>query len=850
MVKRLFILLFLSLLIDTTNAQLIAEAGDNDTVCSGYLGYSTLGSIQTATGGQYPYTYKWSPSSGIINPTSSNPVAQPTETTWYYVTVTDNVNDTAVDSTLIMVININFDSVTSSNVSCNGLQDGSICLIASGGIEPYWYSWSNGNIGNVSCPMNGLASGNYSVSVTDEYNCTGSVTFLISQPAQLVIDSFVSQGVVCSHDTTGNVCVYVSGGTNPYRYEWSFADTLQCKGGLLPGNYRVTVNDANNCTLSATIGVLQSDNLAVRIDSVTNATCFELNNGKAFIRAINGCVPYNFLWSDSTAAANHINLPAGLHEVTVSDCNGCSASASLNIFGLPSTPIDITTNTSSICEGQQVQFDIHFSDSSPSLACGPSSSWTAVDSGSILQPGNALQPPSLLSNFSKSTRSQILFKADELLPFLGGACTISGIQFQLGVFNSNAYVQLSLQIGATISDSLTGWLTDLVPVFNTNSFQPNWGWLNQINFQTGYYWDGISNIVLDICSNNPNTFGNQNNKAMCSSTSFISYIHSYSSYNQCALPNVPLKYSLRPNVRFRTCPPDFSNHQFEWSPSTGIDAVSNPTIKNPTAQPMNPTNYYVSVTNNWGCIVTDSIFIETIQGPEVNSETISNVTCYQGNDGSVCVHVSGSNPNYTYNWQGTTNNDSCLSSLSAGTYNVTVTDANGCFAESVIEITEPPILDVVIGSSTGGLLPDTLLLNITGGTPPYNYLWNPSIASNPPIITQFQSYYLTVTDANNCTVADEYTPILVGYISLGNMMKGFLAYPNLVDNALYIEMPRQGDYVFELINTSGQVVERREIKQVDIINVKGVDNGFYILSVKDSKSGKEIGSKKVVVRHP
>ena len=72
--------------------------------------------------------------------------------------------------------------------------------------------------------------------------------------------------------------------------------------------------------------------------------------------------------------------------------------------------------------------------------------------------------------------------------------------------------------------------------------------------------------------------------------------------------------------------------------------------------------------------------------------------------------------------------------------------------------------------------------------------------------------------------------------------------PNPADKAFYIEMPEQGNYVFELINTAGQVVERRETKQVDIINVQGVESGNYILSV--TQNNIQVGSKKVVVLHP
>ncbi len=73
--------------------------------------------------------------------------------------------------------------------------------------------------------------------------------------------------------------------------------------------------------------------------------------------------------------------------------------------------------------------------------------------------------------------------------------------------------------------------------------------------------------------------------------------------------------------------------------------------------------------------------------------------------------------------------------------------------------------------------------------------------------------------------------------------------PNPTDKAFYIEMPMQGNYVFELTNKTGQIVERRETKQVDIINTENTISGIYFLTVRASGSNKVIALKKVVVQH-
>ena len=78
--------------------------------------------------------------------------------------------------------------------------------------------------------------------------------------------------------------------------------------------------------------------------------------------------------------------------------------------------------------------------------------------------------------------------------------------------------------------------------------------------------------------------------------------------------------------------------------------------------------------------------------------------------------------------------------------------------------------------------------------------------------------------------------------------KGVKCFPNPADKAIYIEMPNQGNYVFELLNPLGQLEERRETKQVDIINLQSLDNGTYLLRVL--QNDKEVSITKVVVQHP
>ncbi|CAN5865010.1 hypothetical protein BH11BAC7_BH11BAC7_03500 [soil metagenome] len=117
MTKSIFLFITGLLFSAAAFAQLQVEAGANSTICSGTS--HTLGGSPTATGGTAPYTYAWTPSSGLSSTTSAAPSANPSQPTWYFVTVTDAAGNTGMDS-----IGVGFYSIW----AYNGGKDTSICI--------------------------------------------------------------------------------------------------------------------------------------------------------------------------------------------------------------------------------------------------------------------------------------------------------------------------------------------------------------------------------------------------------------------------------------------------------------------------------------------------------------------------------------------------------------------------------------------------------------------------------------------------------------------------------------------------------------------------------------------------
>lgn len=146
------------------------QAGPDTTICPGR-------SVQLwATGAD---TYVWSPGTGLSNPNIANPVATPTNTTIY--TVTGTVTATGCTDVAQVTVSVyDIHTITSANITPEncGQKDGSIQLNVNGGLPPYTYQWSNGGNSN---PLQNISAGTYSVTVTDQHQCTVTGTYMVNQ---------------------------------------------------------------------------------------------------------------------------------------------------------------------------------------------------------------------------------------------------------------------------------------------------------------------------------------------------------------------------------------------------------------------------------------------------------------------------------------------------------------------------------------------------------------------------------------------------------------------------------------------------------------------------------------------
>jgi hypothetical protein len=280
------------------------------------------GSISvTVTGGILPYTFAW-------NTGATTSSIDSLEAGIYYVTVEDANGSTAIDSVTIVNAATMIINITSTDETSVGANDGTAAVITSGGTSPYTYAWSNGSTDAL---ITNLSPGIYSVTVTDDSQCTVSQEITIAAYACGTLSAQVYQDV-CFQSCYGIIILEFPTGVSPVSYVWSNGDSIPTLELLCAGDYTVTVTDAAGCQLIETYTIVEPALLLTNAGA-TNET-INLNDGTAWAAPSGGTPPYSYAWSNGSMDSLITNLVPGVYTVTASDAFGCDAidSVAVNPF--------------------------------------------------------------------------------------------------------------------------------------------------------------------------------------------------------------------------------------------------------------------------------------------------------------------------------------------------------------------------------------------------------------------------------------------------------------------------------------------------------------------------------------
>jgi gliding motility-associated-like protein len=753
-------------------AELIRIVSTGNVSCSGGAdGNITI----TASGGNPGYTYTWNPAVSTTNFAGSLPAGV------YSVTVADQNNctkDTTITITEPSALTLDSAGI---NIKCFGAADGKAIVIP-GGATPFVYGydilWTPGNSTNDT--ISNLASGIYSVQVTDSLGCRANATVTITEPAALQISGVITD-VLCFGGTNGAIDVTVSGGILPYTFVWSNSAATEDISGVVSGTYILTVTDAGGCTITYS-GTVSQPVVLTSSRTGTNVTCFGAANGAVDITVSGGVTPYTFLWGHGPVTEDISGLSGGFYSVVITDQNGCTKTDTITIQEPPLLSVS-TVVTDVLCNGTSTgAIDVTVAGGTPAytykwsnaavtedLSAQPAGSYqvTITDAnGCSINTAATIAEPAAIS-ISHTTVDVVCFNqpTGRIVLTLGGGATPfsfvwtnnvstvdSAINLIAGVYNVTA----TDANGCTVTDNATiNQPTDLLVVpaiTNVSCFGGNNGAINlTVSGATPaytYIWQpavSTSDIASTLAAGN--------------------YAVTITDANNCT-KNFQYVVTEPPLLSVSTTKTDVlcfggnsgrilsattggvAPYSFTWQPivSTNDSAIN-----------LFAGGYSVTVTDANSCTDTITTIINEPLAPLDASSVADSVNCFGASDGSISITAVDGTPGYTYTWSPPVSTTAIATQLAAGSYDVTVTDANGCtfaittLVEGPTQLTASNIkADVLCHDSATG----TITITAAGGTPGYLYVWQPNVSSSGVAIgLTAGTYNATVTDAKNCTVA-------------------------------------------------------------------------------------------------
>jgi len=731
----------------------------------------------TVSGGTPSYSYLWSPGGGTLNMVSGLTAGT------YTLSITDYNGCLAQSTATITQPVAPVSAVASSSpATCFGATNGTASAVGSGGTGTYTFLWMPGAMSGST--VAGLGAGTYTVTVTDINGCTGTTTVIVAEPAQIILTTSTINSNCGA--PSGQASVIVSGGIPSYTYLWSpSGGTAATATGLFASAYTVIVTDANGCTSTQWANVNDNSGSSATIYAIINVSCNGGSDGSASASVVGGTGPFVYTWSPSGGSSSTATgLSAGSYNVTVVDANGCIANATTSSDITEPPPIVIATTTTAVScfAGANGTAAVTASGGTPgytyqwmpmasagSTVSGLSANTYTVEvtdangclqtsAFTIVQPATAVSVSTTafpVSCFAGTNGSASGSAAGGTTPY-----SYSWLPGSISGTTISAVAAGTYTITATDQNGCTATSSALVtqPIivsFTTGSDNASCGTASGVAYIAAsggtpaysYLWlpgGSVNDSAISLLTGSYSVSITDNNGCTASTNVFVNNdpgpaatISSVTNVN-C---NGGSDGSATVGVAGGSVP--FS---YAWSPAGGSAA---------TAAGFSSGSYTVTVTDVNGCISSDTAFI-TQPIPLVLSVNSVNVTCSAGNNGSATVVAFGGTPGYTYLWLPGGTGGSSVSSLTAGTYTVQVTDTKGCTQQSVFSITEPTaVVASVSGSgnvSCFGGSNGTATVVASGGTPFYSYAWAPSGGSSP-VATALPagSYTVTVSDINGCT---------------------------------------------------------------------------------------------------
>lgn len=611
-------------------------------------------------------------------------------------------------------------------VDCYGDNTGSIVFSdPQNGSGVYEYSIDGGSSWQSSPVFPNLIAGTYILAIRDANNHdnyevldsieVGTVAILYAEA------NFVPFDAISVINPSGGSGAYeyqlVESGTGVVVRPWQLSGNFS---GLAPGSYDVMMRDLNTPTCELTITTIvipEPEELIVTITPV-HVSCFGLSTGEATANVAGGIPPYTFLWDDPLAQTTQTatGLAAGTYNVIVTDANGETATASV-VISEPELLVVTVTGFG------------------PTTAGGSDGFATAIVTGgtppyTYLWNDPLAQTTQTATGLTAGTYTVTVTDANGCTTDETITLTDPGTELAVYIVIDNNVSCYGMSDGQATA-VVTGGMLPYTYLWNDPLAQTT---ATASNLAPGTYTVTVtdsegtivttqititepSQLALFVGGSNPTAVGAADGEATANASGGT--------------------------------PP----YTYLWD-----DPLAQTTQ---TATGLTAGTYTVIVTDANGCTIQSTItLVDPDPSLQVFAYVIDNVACYGGNTGSASVQVIGGVAPYSYLWNDPLGQTTqTATGLAAGTYMVTVTDADGAFQTGFVTITQPDELLVTITPSnptTIGGNDGSATANVTGGTPPYTYLWDDPSAQTTQTATGLTAgiYTVIVTDANGCTTQE------------------------------------------------------------------------------------------------
>lgn len=650
-------------------------------------------------------------------------------------------------------------TATPAGISCVGLCDGQITVTASGGTPPYSYQWFDSNnipIGPNSPVISALCPGDYSVTLTDQQGCTIGATATVAN--YIFTGSRIFTTVSCNNNCNASITASALGGTPPYTFSFqNSAGTPAGSGGPLVSNlcadtYNITITDSRNCRITLPPVVISQPPAIVAAASSTNALCFGDCNGSVTLTSVAGGVPpYTYQWADSLyvpiAGATSATLGgrcAGRYYIQVADANHCTGPWTLATVSQPSALLDSMTIVQPYCGNNGIGcVDLTVYGGTPPYAYAWSNGIMTDDFCDVAGQYNIVYTDANLCQ-SAAVADLVSLPALQIVSVTALSWKENGLPSSVNVkcYGDSTGVAVVLITGGNAPYTYR-WSDPRNTISTHNAI------IDTVKgLPAGIYDVTVTDALgctadtsVTIIQPPPVTFTSLSSDIDCPGNSTGSIVVSVS--GGIPIPATPSGYIVR----------------WKYLTDTSIHYTSTDTQL--TGLPAG--QYAIFAFDSNVCGMWDTVTL--LQPPPFDIQmTVINGTCSGSGNGSITLTVSGGTPYatgapYTYLWTwsgGGSATTKDLTGLSPDTYVVEVTDSRGCTDDTAAVVVQPaPLAQAIVpydalcfGDSSG-----RIDYTVTGGSPPYTYLWsNGAITQDLNGIPGNRNYSVTATDVGGCMI--------------------------------------------------------------------------------------------------